>query len=340
MISGTMKAVCFYRYGSPEELVIADLPVPQPADDEILVKMCASAFAPADAKARNGWYRSMYELTFPRIPGVEIGGTVIAMGKNVKSFSIGDKIIAFKDKRIGGALAEYCTVQANEACLAPKGVELAPVCAIPGYSLSAMQALTEEADLRAGQRVMILGAAGGLGQLAVQIAKSFGAYVIGCDMEECRAGTIALGADEYLAAGTDEYKRFRDSKLDIIISVVPMAETQLAEYLEVVKRGGYFVSSVPLKNKVYEGPDYVGKRGLESLSLSKELEARTGVHCRWMTVKRGGDRLSKVAALIEEGQLKPIINRTITMKEYKQLNYDFEAGKVRGRILVLIEGYI
>lgn len=337
MIPKMMKAVCFYRYGTPEELVIDQLPVPVPADDEILVKMCASSFSPADAKARNGWYRSMYELEFPRIPSVEIGGTVVALGKNVHNFTLGDKVIAFKDKRLGGALAEYCAVKSSEACLAPKGVALAPVCAIPGYALSALQALTEEADLKAGQRVMIIGAAGGIGQLAVQIAKSLGAYVIGCDVEQCREDTMNLGADEYVVAGTDDYRKFIDSKLDVIVSVATLVESDLADYLKIINRGGAFVSSVPVKNKEYNGPEYDGKRGLESLPLAKELEAETGVRCRWMTVQRGGDRLKKISALIEKGELRPVINKTITMEEYKQLNYDFEAGNVRGRILVLID---
>ena len=340
MIPETMKAVCFFNYGSPEELVIADLPVPTPDNDEILVKMCASSFSPADAKARNGWYRSMYELTFPRIPSVEIGGEVVAMGKDVRQFHIGDKVIAFKDKRLGGALAEYCAVKAEDACLAPRNVELAPICAIPGYALSAKQALTEEAHVTQGQRVMVIGAAGGIGQLAVQIAKSLGAYVIGCDVADCREETGKLGADEYVVAGSDEYKRFAQEKLDAVISVATLEEAQLKAYLDVMNRGGTFVSSVPLKNKVYAGPDYDGKRGLYSLPLSKELEAETGVHCRWMTVQRGGDKLEKIVALIEQGKLKPIINKTLTIYEYKQLNYDFEAGKVRGRNLVLIEGHI
>ena len=268
MIPETMKAVCFDRYGSPEELRVCQMPVPVPADDEILVKMCASSFSPADAKARNGWYRSMYEIEFPRIPSVEIGGTVAAMGKDVTQFKLGDKVIAFKDKRLGGALAEYCAVKADEACIAPEGVELAPVCAIPGYALSALQALTEEAHIQAGHRMMILGAAGGIGQLAVQIAKSTGAYVIGCDVDETRAETLALGADEFVVAGTDEYKQFADNKLDIIVSVATLTESQLAEYLAVMKPGGTFVSSVPVKDKEYKGPDYDGKRGLYSLPLA------------------------------------------------------------------------
>lgn len=340
MIPKTMKAVCFYKYGSPEELVIDQLPVPVPANDEILVKMCASSFSPADAKARNGWYRSMYELDFPRIPSIEVGGTVVALGKDANEFSIGDKVIAFKDKRLGGALAEYCVVKENEACLAPKGVELAPVCAIPGYALSAMQALTEEANLKVGQRAMIIGAAGGIGQLAVQIAKNIGAYVVGCDVEQCREETIELGADEYIAAGTNDYKKFIENKLDVIVSVATLEESQLADYLKIMNPGGTFVSSVPIKNKAYNGPEYDGKRGLESLPLAKELEAETGVHCRWMTVKRGGHLLKKITDMIERDKLRPIINKTITMEEYKQLNYDFEAGKVRGRVLVLIDGHV
>ena len=340
MIPKTMKAVCFYNYGTPEELIISEVPVPQPKDDEILVKMLASSFSPADAKARNGWYRSMYELDFPRIPSVELGGTVAAVGKNVTNFKVGDKVIGFKDKRLGGALAEYCVIAASEACLAPKGVDLTPLCAIPGYALSAMQVITEEAHLQKGQRVMYIGAAGGIGQLSMQIAKSMGAYVIGCDAEENRDEVLGLGADEFVAAGTLDYEAFAKNKVDVIVSVIPIEEPQLEEYMKIINRGGAYVSSVPLKNKVYSGPDYDGKRGLESLCLSKEMEEKYGVHCRWMTVKRGGDRLKVIADLIERGDLKPVIQQTVTVNEYKQLNYDFEAGKVRGRHLVLIEGYI
>lgn len=340
MIPKTMKAVCFYNYGTPEELVICELPVPQPKDHEILVKMLASSFSPADAKARTGWYRSMYELTFPRIPSVELGGTVVAVGKDVADFQVGDKVIGFKDKRLGGALAEYCVIDAAEACLAPKGVDLTPLCAIPGYALSAMQAITEEAHLQKGQRIMYIGAAGGIGQLSMQMAKGMGAYVIGCDATENKDEVLSLGADEFVPAGKLDFDYFSKNKLDVIFSVVPMEEPQLEEYMQIINRGGAFVSSVPLKNKVYSGPDYDGKRGLESLCLSKEMEVKYGVSCRWMTVKRGGDRLKKIADLIERGELKPVIQQTITVNEYKQLNYDFEAGKVRGRHLVLIEGHI
>lgn len=340
MIPETMKAICYYHYGSPEELVIRDLPVPKPADHEILVKMCASSFSPADAKSRNGWYRTMYEIEFPRIPSIEIGGTVVDMGKDVTGFQVGDKVIAFKDKRLGGALAEYCVVDASEACLAPKGVDLAPVCAIPGYALSALQALTEEAGLQSGQRVMLIGAAGGIGQLAVQIAKGMGAYVIGCDTAESEAELLELGADEFVAAGSGSLEKYQSNKVDVIVSVIPIEESQLAEYLKIINPGGAYVSSVPLKNKVYSGPDYDGKRGLESLPLSKEMEQEYGIRCRWMTVKRGGERLKKVVKLIEDGKLRPVIQKTITMYDYKQLNYDYEAGKIRGRYLVLIEGHI
>ncbi|MDR3589859.1 MAG: NADP-dependent oxidoreductase [Negativicutes bacterium] len=340
MLPKTMKAICFHRFGSPEELVIEDFPVPVPADDEVLIKVRASAFSPADAKARNGWYASMYEHYLPRIPGIEIGGTVAAKGCKVSEFELGDKVIAFHDKQKGGALAEYCAVKAIDCCHAPKNVPLETVAAVPGYALTALQALSEESSVLPGQRVMVIGAAGGVGQLSVQVAKYKGAYVIGCDVEECRQEILDNGADEMIPARTDEFKKFAGNKLDVIISVATLEEEELREYLKVMNKGGYFVSTVPLKNKAYSGPDYDGKRGLMSLCLSQELEAEFGVHCVWMTVRRGGHRLAKAVELLDSGAMHTIINRTITPQEYKQLNYDFEAGKVRGRNLVLIEGHI
>ena len=340
MLPKTMKAICFHRCGSPEELVIEDFPLPLPAQDEILVKMRASAFSPADAKFRNGFFSGMIEVQFPRIPGIEMAGTVVAKGDAVAGFEIGDKVIAFNDKKKGGALAEYCTVKAEYACLAPRNVDLTTVAVVPGYALTALQAFTEEAPLQPGQRVMIIGAAGGVGQLAVQVARHKGAYVIGCDVEECRQEILDNGADEAISGKEAVLERFRAEKLDVILSVATITEDELREYLSVVKKGGYFVSTLGLKNKVYAGPDYDGKRSLASLCLSRELEAEFGIHCVWMTVKRGGERLARIVELLDSGAMHVIINRKVTMSQYKQLNYDFEAGKLRGRNLVLIEGYV
>lgn len=339
MLPQTMKAVCFYRYGSPEELVIEEFPVPTPKADEVLIKMLASAFSPADAKARNGWYSSMFDYKFPRIPGIEIAGTVAAVGSDVKDFSVGEQVIAFGDKRDGGALAEYCAVKAAYCCRAPKKVDLCKVAAIPGYALTAVQAMTEEAPLQPGQRLLVLGAAGGVGQLVVQFAKYVGAYVIGCDMAECKEAVLANGADEFIAARSNDYRQYKAAPIDVVFSVITLDEAGLADYLGIMAPGGYFVSTVPLKDKIYTGPDYDGKRGLTSLCLSKEMEKAYGVHCVWMTVRRGTARLERVVELLDAGAIRPIISRVATFADYKQVNYDFEAGNLRGRCLVLIEGH-
>jgi NADPH:quinone reductase-like Zn-dependent oxidoreductase len=339
-IPKTMKAICFHRHGSPEEIVIEDFPVPVPADDEVLVKMRASGFSPADAKFRNGFFSGMIEVKFPRIPGIEISGTVAAVGRDVSSFKIGDKIIAFNDKKKGGSLAEYCAVKAEYCCPAPKNVDLTTAAVVPGYGLTALQAFTEEAPLRPGQRVLIIGAAGGVGQLAVQVARHKGAYVVACDVPECHQEMLANGADEVIYGKKAILEKYTTAKLDVILSVATITEEELREYLSVVNEKGYFVSTLGLKDKVYTGPDYEGKRSRMSLCLSKELEAEFNIHCVWMTVKRGGDRLARIVELLDSGAMRVIINRTITMSEYKQLNYDYEAGKVRGRNLVLIEGHV
>ena len=282
----------------------------------------------------------MIDIKFPRIPGIEMAGTIVATGRDVADFKIGDAIIAFNDKRYGGALAEYCAVKAEYCCLAPRNVDLTTVAVVPGYALTAIQVFGEEAPLKPGQRVMVIGAAGGVGQLAVQVAKHNGAYVVGCDMEECRQEILDNGADEFVCGKEAVLKKFRFDKLDIVLSVVTITEEELRDYLSTVKEGGYFVSTLGLKDKVYAGPEYDGKRSLASLCLSRELEAEFNIHCVWMTVKKGGARLAKAVELLDSGAMRVIINRKVTMSHYRQLNYDFEAGKVRGRNLVLIEGYV
>ena len=341
MIPKTMKAVCFHKYGSPEELVIEEFPVPEPDDDEVLVKMLASAFSPADAKGRNGWYSKMFDYEFPRIPGIEMAGTIVKTGKNVKDFKEGDKIIAFGDKTKGGALAEYCAVNAGFCSHAPEKVDLTEVAAIPGYALTAAQALTEEAHVLKGDRVLIIGAAGGVGQLGVQMAKYLGAYVVGCDVKECEQEILHNGADEFVEAQSPEiFSKYASEKMDVIFSVATFTEPVFEQYMQILKKGGSFVSTVPIKGKEYKGPDYDGKRGLASLCLSREMEQKYSVHCIWMTVKRGTERLDRVVKLLDKGAMHPIINRVATLYDYKQVNYDFEAGKLRGRCLILIENHI
>lgn len=171
-------------------------------------------------------------------------------------------------------------------------------------------------------------------------AKYKGAYVIGCDVAECHKEIIDNGADEAISDKSPVFEMYAGNKLDVILSVATLSEDDLRKYMGIINKKGYFVSTLPLKDKVYAGPNYEGKRGLTSLCLSEELQNEFGINCIWMTVKRGGERLAKVVELLDSGALRVIINKTITMSEYKQLNYDYEAGKIRGRVLVLIEGYV
>src|SRR4051794_39972669 len=173
-----MKAVRFHEYGDAEALRYEDAEQPVPGAGEVRIRVAATSFNPVDDGIRGGYLQEPFPVTLPHIPGIDVAGTVDALGEGVENVAVGDAVVAFLSLVADGAAAEYVVAPAESLAPAPASIPLPDAAAFAMVGVTAWQALFEDAALTAGQRVLINGAGGAVGGYAVQLAKHAGAHVV------------------------------------------------------------------------------------------------------------------------------------------------------------------
>src|SRR5215471_2339159 len=258
-----MKAVRVHTYGGPEVLRFEDAPRPTPGSGELLVKVHAASVNPIDWKVRAGYMKDYIPLPLPFIPGWDVSGVVEAVGAGVTKFTKGDEVYARPDvAHHGGGYAEYVVVKETETALKPKSIDHVHAATIPVGAVTAWRALFDTAGLKKGQKVLIHGAAGGVGSFAAQLAKWKGAYVIGTASTRNQAFLRELGVDEPIDY---EKTRFEDVVHDVDVVLDPIGgETQNRSWT-VLKKGGILVSIV-----VQPSADEAAKHGVRSAFISAQ----------------------------------------------------------------------
>ncbi len=214
-----MKAVRYHEYGDPSVLRVEEIDRPDPGAGQLLVQVAATTFNAVDATMRAGFLQRDIPLRLPHTPGLDVAGTVAALGAGVTGFAPGDAVIGFLPMAEDGAAAEFVLAPADTLTAAPTGSPLAEAAALPSAALTAWQALFEHADLRAGQRLLINGAGGGVGGFATQFAKGAGAYV------------IATASPRSAAA------------VDAVLNLVRGSEQDMATLVGLVRPGGVLVTT-------------------------------------------------------------------------------------------------
>src|SRR6266566_325388 len=234
-----MKAVRIERYGNEEVVALAEVERPTPGDNELLVKVRAAAVNPVDWKIRDG-LGEMFGLKPPLILGCEVAGAVEAVGDHTKDFVVGDEVYGYLGAHSGG-YAEYVAAPASEFVRKPKQIDFDTAASVPVAALTAWQGIFGHGELASGQRILITGASGAVGSMAVQLAKNIGAYVIGTGSERNEEFVRKLGADEFI-----DYKKAKIeegmSAMDVVFDTVGDDTQQRA--FQTLKRGGVLVSTV------------------------------------------------------------------------------------------------
>src|SRR6266705_4471253 len=235
----TMKAAVLHEYGGPEVFKYEDAPRPEPQADEVLVRVIAAGVNPVDAYVRQGMLSKRGLDNRPMIIGYDIAGVVEKTGANVTKFKAGDAVYAYLSIMRGGGYAEFATAKEGEMALKPKNIDFEKAAAVPLAATTAWQALIDEAKIDNGQTVLIHGGSGGVGCLAVQIAKARGAKVIATASTANQDLLKQLGVDQPIDYTTT---KFQDvvKDVDVVLNCV-RADTLLASY-GIVKKGGAIVS--------------------------------------------------------------------------------------------------
>ncbi|WP_326587886.1 NADP-dependent oxidoreductase [Streptomyces sp. NBC_01294] len=306
-----MRAIVVSQWGGPEVLTESELDRPEPAIGEILVRVHAAGVNPVDWKTR----ASGALIPWGPVPqvGWDVSGTVEAVGPGVTFHRVGDEVYGMpRFPQQAGAYAEYVTAPARHFARKPASLDHVEAAALPLAALTAWQALVDTAGVSAGQRVLVHAAAGGVGHLAVQIAKARGAYVIGTASAAKHDLLRDLGADELIDYRTTDFEDVV-SDVDIVIDAIGGDYGQRS--LKVLKPGGHLVT--------LPGPDGI------------PADAQ-GVQAAWVIVEPDLKGLEEIAALVEQGLLKPLIDTVLPLEQAAKAHELGEQGRTTGKIVLTV----
>src|SRR4051812_40974010 len=238
-----MQAVRFHEFGSSDVLRYEDVEQPAPEVGEVRIRVAATTFNPVDDGIRGGYLRGPFPVTLPHTPGIEVAGTVDALGDGVDTVQVGEDVIGFLPIVGDGASAEFVVAPAEVLTRAPSGIPLSDAAAMPMVGLTAWQALFDDAKLTAGQRVLINGAGGAVGGYAVQLAKHAGAHVIATGSPRSRERLTAAGADEIVDHTTTDVTAAVGEPVDVLLNLASITPAELSALVALVRDGGVVVNT-------------------------------------------------------------------------------------------------
>ncbi|MES9537528.1 zinc-binding dehydrogenase [Actinomadura sp. NPDC000600] len=313
-----MKAVRFHEYGDPDVLRYEDAERPVPGASEVRIRVAATSFNPVDASIRAGGMRGPIPVTLPHTPGLDVAGTIDALGEDVDGFEVGDEVIGFLPMTGVGAAAEYVLAPAEVLTPAPENIPLADAAALPLVGLTAWQALFDHADLADGQRVLVNGAGGAVGGYAVQLAKRAGAHVIATAGSRSAERVRAAGADEVVDHTATALSSAVAEPVDVVLNLAPVDPDQLAALPALVRPGGVIANTT-----VWMPAPSDEARGVRGVNLF---------------VRSDAGQLSQLVDLVDSGELRVDVAERVPLAELPALHARAAAGEVSGKVVVLSPG--
>jgi NADPH:quinone reductase-like Zn-dependent oxidoreductase len=333
-----MKAVIAEQYGGGEVLELShDVPVPRIGPNGVLVEVHATSVNPVDWKLRQGLLHAVMPVVFPVIWGCDLSGIVKEVGPAVTLFKPGDEVYGMKDGYVGktyrGTYAEYVVVPEKSLAAKPKNLSHEEAAAVPLAALTAWQAMVNQGRLKPGQRVLIHAGAGGVGVMAIQIAKAFGAYVAATASTSNQDLLRELGADLAIDYTRQKISTVRP-KFDLVLDGV--GESVWAESFRALKVGGRLITLTPPIPEQATGKPRFFVTAIRGMVLGVTRGLLGGKRLLVMRVKPRGGELEKINALIEAGKIRPVVERTFTLEQIAEAHRLSEAGHVRGKLVVRI----
>ncbi len=330
-----MKALAIRRYKAPMEMM--ELPRPEPGPGELLVRVRAAGVNPIDYKIRDGAVKVLLPFSFPLILGTDLAGDVVAIGPGVTRFVVGDAVYARLDNDHIGAFAEYAVVRESAAARKPARLDYAEAASLPLVGLTAWQALIDLAQLRAGQKVLIHAGSGGVGTFAIQLAKHLGAQVATTASARNHALVKSLGADVAIDYQTTRFETVASDQ-DVILDT--QGGDTLLRSFKAVKHGGVVVT-------IGGRPDgkFARAWGL-SLPLVwilgflnrkvDRLARERRVRFEYLFMRASGEQLESIGALVDQGVIKPILDKTFPLESAAEAISYVESGRAVGKVVIRV----
>jgi alcohol dehydrogenase len=310
-----MKAAHVAEYGGSDVIEIVDVEKPALGDNHLLVEVRAASINPFDAKLRQGLFKDGIPMQFPYIPGADYAGFVREVGKGVEGYAAGDEVYghAIILQGSSGAFAEYTAANVANTAKKPTSIDFIAASSLPLVGSSAVQALEEHMQLKRNQKILIHGGAGGIGSVAIQIAKHIGAYVATTVSADDKEFVRSLGADKIV-----DYKseKFENEVKDFDAVYDTVGGAVMEKSFDILRRGGVLVSMVG--------------------EPSQEKATTLGVTAIAQQTKTNTEHLKRVAELVEQGAITPHVDTVFPFERIREAFDRLETGSPRGKVVLKI----
>ncbi len=317
-IKNKMKAAIINQFGSPEVFEVTDIPEPEIKSNQLLIKVEAISINPIDWKQRNGNHKFILGSPFPIVLGYDICGEVVEIGTEITKFKKGDKIFGVLDNKYGGALAEFAVGHENCFAHKPENISDEEAAAFPMASLTALQALRDKARLKKGQSVLILGASGGVGHMAVQIAKIMGAKVIAVASGASKAFVEQFHPNEFIDYKEKEILKLKH-QVDVFFDVAGIYSFLKCKHL--LNPGGVYINTLPR-------PKILAHKILQWFTNGKKVKT--------LLMKHNEHDLQQIKQWIEERKISVKIDRSYLLDNISEAHAYAQQGHSKGKNVVLI----
>lgn len=333
-----MKAFIIDRYGKKEVGRIAEVPEPELRDDDVLIQIHAASVNLLDVKIRNGEFKPILPYRMPLVLGHDVAGTVVKVGPRVRRFNLGDEVYARPDDFRIGTFAEYIAVKEGSLAHKPANLSMEEAASIPLVALTAWQVLVETAKLKKGQKVFIQAGSGGVGTIAIQLAKHLGAFVATTTSTSNVEWIKALGADAVI-----DYRKqdFATELRDYDVVLNSLGNDELEKSLQVLKPGGHLISISGPPTPEFAADQKLAwplKQVLRLLSRSIRKKAkRLGIRYTFVFMRASGSQLGEINSLIESGVIKPALDRIFSFNSVAEALAYVETGRAKGKVVIKVK---
>lgn len=333
-----MKAYTINRYSKEDKLQLVEVAEPVIKENEVLVQVHSASINPLDVKLKSGEFKLLLPYKFPLILGHDVAGIITKVGSKVSRFKVGDEIFARPADFKIGAFAEYITINESDAALKPKNISMEQAASIPLVALTVWQAFVEKAKLKKDQKVFIQAGSGGVGTIAIQLAKHLGATVA----TTASAGNFdlvkSLGADIVIDYKTQDFETILKD-YDLVLN--NQDEKTLEKSMKILKSGGKVVSISSPPDPAFAkevGLSWFMKTAIFFLSRKVRSQAKKlGVDYSFLYMQANGKQLSEIGKLIETGVIRPVVDKVFSFEQMNEAMSYVSSGRAKGKVVVKVK---
>ena len=333
-----MKAYTINRYSREDKLQLVELPEPVVKENDVLIEVHSASINQLDVKLKDGEFKLLLPYKFPLILGHDVAGIVIKVGSKVSRYKVGDEVFARPaDFRIG-TFAEYIAIDEHDVALKPKNVSMEQAASIPLVALTVWQAFVEKANLKKGQKVFIQAGSGGVGTIAIQLAKHLGATIATTTSADNFQLVKSLGADIVIDYKTQDFETIL-KEYDLVLN--SQDEKTLEKSLRLVKSGGKVISISGPPDMAFAkeiGLSWLMKIAIFFLSRKVRSQAKKlGIDYSFLFMQANGKQLLEIGKLIETDVIRPVVDKVFPFEDINEAMSYVASGRAKGKVIVKVK---